>query len=434
MTKEQFIAEIAKYVQKYAPEFNIKVCSPIIAQACLESGYGTSKKASFHNYFGLKYRANRVTCNKGYFVDGGSEQNKDGTYTNLPSSTAWYAFENLEKGVLGYFQFINIANYSNLKGVTDPLTYLQNIKTDGYATSLNYVDNVYKVIQQWNLTKYDTITTKEKEKNNMGYTNSSLVDCVRMSPNHSGQRNHKIDRITPHCTDGHGTAEGIGNIFLPVARQASCNYAIGKDGRVCLVVDEANRSWCSSSSSNDHRAITIEVSSQKGAPHTITNESYEKLILLCIDICKRNGIKKLLWLETKEKSLSYNPKDGEAILTAHRWFAAKSCPGDWLYSREGELANRVTAALGGNTSTPSVNSTPAPTPAEKPKTVSENQVPYQVKVTDSSLNIRKGPGTQHAITGVIKDKGVYTIVEEKNGWGKLKSGAGWISLKYTKKR
>lgn len=163
MTKEQFIQEIAKYVQKYAPQFGIKVCSPIIAQACLESAYGTSKKAQFHNYFGLKYRKNRVTCNNGYFEDGGSEQNLDGSYTILPTATAWYAFDNLEKGVLGYFQFINIANYANLKGVSDPYQYLVNIKNDGYATSLKYVDNVYNVITKWNLTKYDNINSIEQE-------------------------------------------------------------------------------------------------------------------------------------------------------------------------------------------------------------------------------------------------------------------------------
>ena len=166
MTQEQFIAEIAKYVQKYAPQYGIAVCSPIIAQACLESAYGTSKKAKYHNYFGLKYRANRVTCNKGYFSDGGSEQNGDGTYTTLPSSTAWYAFENLEKGVLGYFQFTNISTYSNLKGVTDPYTYLELIKKDGYATSLNYVKNVYNVIQKWNLTKYDTVNNTDSKGGN----------------------------------------------------------------------------------------------------------------------------------------------------------------------------------------------------------------------------------------------------------------------------
>lgn len=164
MTQEQFIEEIAKYVQKYAPEYGIAVCSPIIAQACLESAYGTSAKAKYHNYFGLKYRQNRVKCHSGFFEDGGSEQSKDGTYQILPSNTAWYAFENIEKGVLGYFQFTNISTYANLKGVTDAYKYLELIKQDGYATSLNYVKNVYNVITKWNLTKYDTIEKKEEKK------------------------------------------------------------------------------------------------------------------------------------------------------------------------------------------------------------------------------------------------------------------------------
>ena len=111
MTQEQFIKEIAKYVQKYAPKYGLMCNSAIIAQACLESAYGTSKKAKYHNYFGLKYRENRVNCNKGYFYDGGSEQNDDGSYTLLPSATAWYAFEDMEHGVEGYCQFVNISNF-----------------------------------------------------------------------------------------------------------------------------------------------------------------------------------------------------------------------------------------------------------------------------------------------------------------------------------
>lgn len=431
MTQEQFIEEIAKYVQKYAPQFGIKVCSPIIAQACLESAYGTSELAvNAHNYFGLKYRKNRCPSANGIYYKMGSEQNADGTYSS--SAMQWMKFDNLEKGVKGYFEFINIANYSNLKGVTDPKTYLENIKKDGYATSLKYVDNLMKVIEKWNLTKYDKIEeTKEENKtsNTTGYSNSPLVNCIVKSPNHSGRRTHKIDRISVHCVVGQLTAESIGNCFTSKSRQASCNYGIGKDGRVVLVVDEANRSWCTSSAANDQRAITIEVASDKTHPYAFTNAAYEKLITLCIDICKRNGIKKLLWLETKEKSLAYVPKNDEAILTAHRWFANKACPGDWMYAREGDLAARVTAALGGNTT--SINK---PTSTPSTPTASQSFSPYLIEVTATVLNIRKGPGTNYAITGAIKNKGVYTIVEEKNGWGKLKSGVGWICLKYTKKK
>lgn len=179
----------------------------------------------------------------------------------------------------------------------------------------------------------------------MAYTNSPLVDCTVKSPNHSGKRTHKIDRITPHCVVGQLSAERIGECF-PEGREASCNYGIGTDGRVCLIVDEANRSWCSSSSSNDQRAITIECASDKTHPYAMNNAVYNKLVELCADICKRNGITKLLWLGDKDTSLAYSPKKGEAILTAHRWFANKSCPGDWLYSRYTQLAEAVNKKLG----------------------------------------------------------------------------------------
>ena len=487
--QEQFIEQIATYIQKYAKDYDIWVHSPIIAQACLESAYGTSELATnAENYFGLKYRPGRCPTSNGIYYKIGSEQNPDGSYVS--TTMQWMKFENMEDGVIGYFDFTNIPNYANLKKVTDPRTYLENIKKDGYATSINYVDNLMNVINKWDLTKYDNQKEDEKE---MGYTNSSLVNCVVKSPNHSGQRNHKIDRITPHCVVGQLTAESIGGCFTSPSRQASCNYGIGTDGKVCLIVDEANRSWCTSSRENDHRAITIECASDNFPPYAFNNAVYEKLVLLCVDICKRNGINKLLWLETKEKSLSYQPKDNEAILTAHRWFDATECPGDWMYNREADLANRVTSILRGN---------PAPTPVDPSPVQPQTELPavpftvqvliddlnyrsepsmsapvkgqtgkgiftikevsgdwgklksdagwiyltnpsyckiltpakdYLVKITASALNIRKGPGTNYPVVGVIKDQGIYTIIDEQNGFGFLKSKKGWISLNYTKR-
>lgn len=195
--------------------------------------------------------------------------------------------------------------------------------------------------------KYYNQYAKKTGGNVMG--NSSLVNCTVKSPNHSGARTHTVDRITPHCVVGQLTAESIGGCFTNSSVQASCNYGIGKDGRVCLVVDEANRSWCSSSNANDQRAITIECASDMTEPYSMTNAVYEKLIALCVDICKRYGKTKLLWFDDKNKSLNYNPKSNEMVLTVHRWFANKSCPGNWLYSRLGDLANKVTAQLGGTT-------------------------------------------------------------------------------------
>ena len=179
----------------------------------------------------------------------------------------------------------------------------------------------------------------------MKYTNSPLVVYTCFSPNHSGLRTHAIDRITPHCTAGQFSVEELGDIFLPEARQASSNYGIGPDGRVALYVEEQNRSWCSSSPENDHRAVTIECASDKTEPFAMNETVYSTLVILCADICRRNGKSRLLWIPDKAEALAYEPKKDEMLLTVHRWFSPKSCPGEWLYSRLGLLAQEVTDRL-----------------------------------------------------------------------------------------
>ena len=156
-------------------------------------------------------------------------------------------------------------------------------------------------------------------------SNSPLVVYTKLSPNHSGQRTHSIDRITPHCVVGQCSVETLGNIMYPTSRQASCNYGIGPDGRVGMYVEEKNRSWCSSSNANDQRAVTIECASDTYHPYAMNSAVYARLIDLCVDICKRNGKKKLLWFADKDKSLNYVPAADEMVLTVHRWFANKSC-------------------------------------------------------------------------------------------------------------
>ena len=262
----------------------------------------------------------------------------------------------------------------------------------------------------------------------MAYTNSPLVAYTKLSPNHSGQRTHPIDRITPHCVVGQLSAESICGCFTSKSKQASCNYGIGYDGRVSLCVEEKNRSWCSSSQANDQRAVTIECASDRTEPYAFKDAVYQSLIRLCADICKRNGRRKLLWLGDKQRTLSYQPKPDEMVLTVHRWFAQKSCPGGWLYSRLGDLAEKVNAVL----KAPASN-----TGAENKENAAaiSSTVLYKVKVSIPNLRIRKGPGTNYAKTGKFTGKGVFTIVEESDGtgaskWGKLKSGAGWISLDF----
>ena len=204
----------------------------------------------------------------------------------------------------------------------------------------------------------------------MGYSNSSLVAYMLLSPNHSGLRTERIDRISPHCVVGQCTAEGLGDWFHKSSTQASSNYGIDKNGRIGLYVEEKNRSWCTSSNANDQRAVTIECASDKAEPYAMHQVVYERLVDLCEDICRRNGKKKLLWFGDKNKSLNYQPKADEMLITVHRWFANKSCPGDWLYARLGDLASKVTSRLGSG----NVEVIPSGMQAEEFQGLTEEQV------------------------------------------------------------
>lgn len=250
-------------------------------------------------------------------------------------------------------------------------------------------------------------------------SNSPLICYTQISPNRTSPRNHKIDTITIHCFVGQVTVERGCEVFARKSRRASCNYVVAKDGKIGLVCPESDRSWCSSNSTNDNRAITIEVASDTVHPYAVTDAAMDALINLCADICKRNDIKELKWKGDK----NLIGKVDQQNMTVHRWFANKACPGDYLYNRHSEIAAKVNKILNGE-------DTPIPTPTPVPDPVPQS---YKVRVTVNALNIRKGPGTNYPIVGCITDKGVYTIIEEKDGFGRLKSGAGWICLQYTKK-
>lgn len=172
-------------------------------------------------------------------------------------------------------------------------------------------------------------------------SNSKLVNYKLISPNRNAPRNHAVDRITPHCVVGQCTVEALGALFAQTSRQASSNYGIGADGRVGMYVEEKDRAWTSSSPANDNRAITIECASDNYYPYAFNWVVYLKLVDLCVDICKRYGKNKLLWLG----HCNYEPKSNEMLLTVHRWFASTACPGDWLMERMSDLASRVNAKL-----------------------------------------------------------------------------------------
>lgn len=223
-----------------------------------------------------------------------------------------------------------------------------------------------------------------------------------------GRNGYKICKITPHHMSGKLTAKQCASIFQRSSRNASSNYGIGYDGEIACYVKEENRAWTSSSPWNDNQAITIEVSNSENCyPWKISDASWNSLVNLCVDICKRHGFR-----------LEYDgTKNGS--LTRHNMYANTDCPGPYLQDKFPELAETVNAILDGQQPTPQ----PTPTPSEG----------YLVKVTVDALNIRQGPGTNSSIVGCIIDRGTYTIVETQSNWGKLKSGAGWICLNYAEK-
>ena len=265
-------------------------------------------------------------------------------------------------------------------------------------------------------------------------SNSALVTYTRITKNKTSPRNHAIDTITIHCIVGQWTAKQGCDYFATTDRQCSANYVVGKDGSIGLSVDEKDRSWCSSNGTNDNRAITIEVASDTAHPYAVTAKAYAALLDLVTDICNRNGIKKLVWSTNKNDRV--NHLNG-CNMTVHRDFANKACPGEYLYSRHGEIAAEVNRRLQGASAGGGVVVTPPATEKPAGGTTGATVTPYLVRVKITNLNIRKGPGTNYGSTGFIKP-GVYTIVAESTGagatkWGKLKSGAGWISLDYATK-
>lgn len=237
----------------------------------------------------------------------------------------------------------------------------------------------------------------------MGFTNSPLVSYTKISPNRTPNRNHAIDTITIHCVVGQCSVETLGNVFAPSSRQASSNYGVGYDGKIGMYCEEKDRSWCTSSASNDHRAITIEVASDTTHPYAVKDVAYEALIKLVADICKRNGIKKLVWSTNKEDRV--NHKNG-CNMTVHRDYANKSCPGEYLYSRHSDIANRVNALLSAENA-----------PVKEDKPVSNNQL-YRVQV--GAFSVLKNAQNQEK---KVKAKGFDTYLVQVGNLYKVQVGA-----------
>lgn len=433
MSNAKFIEEIAAHVRKYAPSFGICVHSPIIAQAILESASGTSALATnANNFFGLKWRDNRCPSANGYYIKEGSEQNPNGSY--ISSSMKWFKFPDMEAGVRGYFEFINIANYANLKGVTDPRTYLENIKADGYATSLKYVENLLNVIEKYDLTKYDD-------------TEGAKVARVFLSAGHGGNDPGAValglqEKAINLQTLLECKAElEAHNVTVICSRTKDENDPVGDE------VKEANASGCDF-------AVSFHANAGGGdgfeAFCNLKNADAVRLAKLGEKYVKElgqnsRGVKGGM-------RLSFIKNTTMTAVLFESFFVDNDVDnniGDTMAEQRAfgkAYAKAILEYLGiaYNAKTPN----PEPeTAIPEAESKDPGNAPYLVKIAASALNVRAGAGVKNKIVGCFVDnqklvkqnpefyfpKGTYTIVEIKNGWGKLKSGKGWINLKYTER-
>lgn len=420
--QNDFIDKIAPIIQKYAPQYDIAVCSPIIAQAVLESQSGTSELAKVHNYFGLKFRAGRCSSAKSEpYYKIGSEQNKDGSYTS--SSMQWFQFDTIEKGVIGYFQFTNIPNYSNLKGVVEPKKYLANIKADGYATSQKYVENLLAVIDRYDLTRFDTLPKKESVKElkiNKSYpARSTSYGLTRKAS--------QIKYIVLHYT-GNQTDKAVNNAKYFSAsgsntRAAGAHYFVDEN-EIYQSVDDLKSAYsvggskyanCSSTGGGsvygtitNANSISIEMCSSGGV---ISDKTVNNAVELTKMLMKKYGIPATNVYRHFDVTGKNCPGwTGWADKTAAKWKAFKSMLGVEVNT---EVKTEVESTTNWKTA---------------------NDCPFIIQCLDN-MNIRQTPnGTISRINGC--SKGIkYTIVDVSGNWGRLKSGAGWICIsdKYAKR-
>ena len=493
MTKEEFINEVAKSVIKYAPQFNIKVCSPIIAQACLESAYGTSYKAQHHNYFGLKYRANRVTCHSGFFNDKSVEHNVDGSYT--PINTDWYKFESLDKGILGYFQFTNISIYSNVKGVTDPKEYITRLRNDGYATDLQYVDKVMKVINDNNLTRFDNINKGEIKmsytfRQNLVPSSKYSIKCpYEMSPSY----------ITIHNTSNSASADAEIRYMISNNNQTSFHVCVDEK-EVIQAIPFNRNAWHAGDGGNgngNRKSIGIEIArstgdanlfeqaerncaayvakllkergwgidrvkrhkdwSGKNCPHKTMEKGWQRFLnMIQAELNKLNGASQPKPQPQPQPSQPSQPQPSTSKFKVGNYnnYVVTTDDLNVRQQRNAGSARLTTIPKGtkvyvryvmyqDNSATPKGSLWGGVEYNGKTGFINLNYVQptsapvvntsFRVKINTAVLNVRKEPNASSRIVTQVRSGEVYTIVEERNGWGRLLSGAGWIKLSYTKK-
>lgn len=412
--KEDFIAKIAPHVRKLAPLYGIRINSPIIAQAVLETDSGTSELAlNANNYFGLKWRANRCPTSNGYYIKVGSEQNPDGSYTS--SSMKWFQFPDMEAGVQGYFDFINNSNYAALKGVTDPRTYLEAIKAAGYASSIKYVNNLMNVIKKYDLTKYDPAETEDV-----------TMKKVFLSAGHGGSNPGAVAYGLKEKDINLQTLLACKEVLEKHNIECICSRVTDENDPVQEEVKEANASGC-------ELAVSFHANAGGG-------DGFEAF-------CNLKNADAVNLAKLAEKHIKALGQNSRGIKGGMRLYFVKNTKMTAVLFESFFLDNANDNKIGDTVEEQRkfgvayakaileyFNIAYNEEKASEEKQDPAQSLPYLVKITASALNVRAGAGLQYNVNTCVKKGEVFTIIEEKGEWGKLKSGAGWINLKYAEKK
>lgn len=437
VTNREFIDFVGELARNDMLQTGI-LASLTIAQAILESGWGKSDLAlTGNNLFGIKATSSWV----GQVYNAQTKECFNGV--DLVDITGSFkVYNRWEESIADHSLLLTSSSrYENVVGERDYKVACVEVKKAGYATASDYSEKLISLIEQYGLYEFDDVS-EEVEANCLQFTevlsvnteenkvlkqekvgkkmsHSSLISGTILSP-HKSVRTGQISKIAIHCMAGNLSAKNCGDFFAKATTKASSHYGIGSDGVIFLYVDEKNRAWCTGGSKVfggkkgseiDHQAVTIEVANCGGAPDwKVSDLSFSRLVDLVEDIARRNGLKQVTFHE-----------NGSGTLQAHRWYAAKACPGDYLYERFSKIAETVTARLQGNTNN------------VENSAISTDTKEFTVRVTVDSLNIRSGGSVDFDVVGEITDRKIYTVVEEKNGWGRLKSGVGWICLQFTER-
>ena len=502
MTQQEFIKYIGPLATKDYQKTGV-LASITIAQACLESAYGSSELAvNAHNYFGMKKNLSGNTWKsawdgKSIYTKRTGEEYVVGQHVTITADFRKYP--SLEKGLEDHSLYLTQAKngsklrYEGLKGCTDYKKAAQIIKDGGYATSSTYVSKLCNLITKWNLTQYDIL--KEKEENAVG-VKLKINQNPNFGTHNTSVRKNKIEYIVIHYVGATGDAKANMNYYnQKSSTSASADFFVGHTGDIWQYNPNPEARYCWAVGGN-------KISNKGGTFYGVAKNANTIHIEMCVKNKGNKSANSSDWYFTQEtvnatielaKYLmeKYSIKADKVI--RHFDVTGKPCPGvvGWNASSGSESAwNDFKKKIRGTVVTPSTQTTPnfpavpfivevlvdnlnyrqEPSMTSTAKGVTkkgkftivqtsngwgilisgagwiylqdstyvkilESNAPtsYIIQVTASALNIRSGAGTTYPVVGTIRDKGKYTIVEEKNGFGKLKSGAGWISLQYTKK-